>query len=596
MIKKEHKAIVISVIAGAAFWLIDSAIDSFIFLKEPFLDQLLFKLPPHEIYTRIYLTLAIIVFCLFIYKYITKLKESESLYRQLFDNIKDAVFVVPIINRNMHGRFIEVNDEACGRLGYSREELLELTVADVNSLEDAQRLPVRMQRLLADGHVLFETVHVAKDGREIPVEINAHLMDFKGEPTVLAIARDITVRKQAEEALKRAHEELEQRVQERTAELVLANRQLLREIEERQEAQEKLRENEERFRVLFQTTGSVIIFVDPAGCILEFNEEAEAVFGWPRQEVLGKNAIELFVPEEGRALAEASMKKVLAGEITRGSEFLLRLRDGTERLFLWNANPLYDAAGQPRGIIVVGHDITQRKQAEEALKESEQKLRSLTSQLLTVQEDERRRISQELHDELGQTLLAMKLQISSIKNKLRKDQQELVGDCNYLLHYLNGVIDNVRRLSRYLSPAILEDLGLSSAIRNLFDEFCKIHDIQSCVYDLDEIDHLLSPQDRINIYRIFQESLTNIGKHAGATQITVALKKREDCISCVLEDNGKGFDAEEVLGRPALEKGLGLAAIDERIRMLGGTLDIRTQEGRGTKVTFDIPLEDRGGP
>ena len=718
MIKDEYKIIILSIIAGSTFWLVDTILDNVFFYKMPFIDLLIFNIPGHEIYMRVFTAVCFIIFGLLISRYVSKVKQSESRYHHLFDNINDAIFVMHLTDQNMPGKLIEVNDEACKRLGYSREELLGLSVADFNAPEQVQHIPERGQRILVDKHVLFETVFVAKDGLRIPVETNAHLVDFKGKPTILAISRDITARRRDQEALEKAHEELEQRVVERTAELTQANRQLLQEMAEHRQTAEKLRESELRFRTLFQTAGSVIIFIDPEGRILEFNAEAERVFGWSRDEALGKNAIELLVPEMVRDLAEAGKKRVLDGLVARGRDFTLRLRDGTERVFLWNVNPLHDGQGQLTGIVSVGHDITERKhaeealaaerrrlyslldglpayiclyaqdyscafvnsyfrerfgdpggkpcyeflhgckvlcencpsfrafqdqtpqevewttstgrvyqlydypftdidgspavlemglditarkQAEEALKESEQKLRYLTTQLLTVQEDERRRMAQELHDEMGQMLLTMKLQISSIKEKLRKgksqkDRKNLAGDCDYLLHYLQTTVDNIRRLSYNLSPSILEDLGLSAAIKNLFDEFCKHHQhIKSYAFNMDEIDDVLTKEDQINIYRICQESLTNIGKHADATHLELTIKREEDRFSFLLEDNGKGFDLNDVLSREANAKGLGLATLDERVRILGGALRLESKKGEGTRVRFDMPVKERVG-
>ena len=178
------------------------------------------------------------------------------------------------------------------------------------------------------------------------------------------------------------------------------------------------------------------------------------------------------------------------------------------------------------GIMALRSRAEQRR-AEEALKESEQKLRSLASQLLTIQERERRRVSRELHDELGQALTVLKIHLVAIENKLQQNQQGLKANCEHILTYIDGVIENVRRLSWDLSPSILEDLGLSSSLglppgRNLSKSQPELFP------GMDEIDNLFSPETLINIYRIFQESLTNIVKHARATQISVGIHQQDD--------------------------------------------------------------------
>jgi len=212
---------------------------------------------------------------------------------------------------------------------------------------------------------------------------------------------------------------------------------------------------------------------------------------------------------------------------------------------------------------------------------------------LSVQEGERRRISRELHDELGQSLTVLKIHLVAVEDRLRGDQGDLKSDCEQLLDYIDGVIENVRRLSWDLSPYILEDLGLSSSLRYLIDEICLNHQIDSTVV-IDKIDHLFSPETKINIYRIFQESLTNIARHGQASLIKVRIKKQVDKVSFMVQDNGEGFEKEKVLLKPLTQRGLGLTAMRERALMAQGSLQIWTRVGQGTKVTFVIPTDQRG--
>jgi signal transduction histidine kinase len=196
----------------------------------------------------------------------------------------------------------------------------------------------------------------------------------------------------------------------------------------------------------------------------------------------------------------------------------------------------------------------------------------------------------ELHDELGQSMAVLKLQIRAIERGLGEDQQHLKADCLELLHYLDGVIDDIRRLSRDLSPAILEDLGLQSALKYLIDGVSK-HYTVSQAFEVEDLDHLFLSEARIIIYRIFQECLTNISKHAEATEVFIAVTEKDGFVSLVFEDNGAGFDPSQVSARRATGRGLGLAALDERTRMLGGTLEIESRPGSGTRVNCVIPID-----
>lgn len=230
------------------------------------------------------------------------------------------------------------------------------------------------------------------------------------------------------------------------------------------------------------------------------------------------------------------------------------------------------------------------KKREEALRESEKRLQSLSSELLKAQEKERMRLSKELHDELGQALALLKHRLRSIQRKLQEGQSSLRVKCEETIQYIDQTIENVRRLSRDLSPSILEDLGLSAALRWLADNFSEQHSIQIS-FDVENIDHLFSREAQTNLYRISQEALTNIGRHAGANQVYFAAKRNGNRVSLIVEDNGKGFDINQVKARHSPEKGVGLAAMDERARMLGAHFSIKSQLGKGARIALEIPLE-----
>ena len=237
-------------------------------------------------------------------------------------------------------------------------------------------------------------------------------------------------------------------------------------------------------------------------------------------------------------------------------------------------------------------EIAERKLVEKALRESGKKLHFLSSHLLTAQERERRRISLELHDELGQSLTVLKLQIRSIEKALNNAQGALKEDCEKTLQYVDQIIENVRRLSRDLSPSILEDLGLTAALQWLIEDFAK-HSTITVDIDMPDLDNLFSGDAQITIYRIFQEAFTNIGKHAQAKAVSVVLTKEGDCVHFLVQDDGKGFDIKKIEARYPTERSLGLLAMDERAIMLGGQLEVSGQKGKGTRLTFSIPIDTK---
>ncbi len=229
-----------------------------------------------------------------------------------------------------------------------------------------------------------------------------------------------------------------------------------------------------------------------------------------------------------------------------------------------------------------------RRQADEALRESEERLRYLASQLLHAQERERHRLALELHDDLGQSLMVLKMQIRSIEKLLPPEQWQTREQCTEALSYMNGIVDNVRRLSRDLRPAVLEDLGLPAALRFLLEEMHKYYGLEPEL-DLDDLEGLLSRDEQVNIYRIFQESLTNIVKHAHASRVRISIKRKSGGVEVRVKDNGVGFDPASVLTRDMTHRGLGLAALEERVRMLGSKLTISSRKNRGTTLTFIVP-------
>jgi PAS domain S-box-containing protein len=361
-------------------------------------------------------------------------------------------------------------------------------------------------------------------------------------------------------------------------------------ITERRIAEMRLRDSEARFRGIFEGSAMGIGLTDMKGRFLTANRTFLEMLGYAEAEIYGKTCLDFTHADD---LAQS---RELFLELTSGRRDRLQVekrfcRQGGQ--YFWarvTISLVKDSEGQPLYTIGMVEDITQTRQAEKQLKESEQNLRCLASQLMTAQEDERRRISRELHDELGQSILVLKLQARCIERELRADQQALRKECLEMLENLDRVVENVRRLSRDLSPTILEDLGLSAALQHLLRDFSKHYGIELWAEKPAGIDDLFTPEAQLVIYRIFQEALTNIGKHSQAGRLTVAIKKAEDRVSFLLQDNGKGF-------RPSQEgrqrSGMGLAAMEERARMVGGVLAVWSQEGSGTRISFDIPFSPK---
>lgn len=322
-----------------------------------------------------------------------------------------------------------------------------------------------------------------------------------------------------------------------------------------------------------------------------WSEETYQIFQLDPQQT--EASYETFVSRvhpEDRVMVEADIAEALAGRKTHSIDHRIVLPDGSIRWVHEEGAVTFGEAGKAVRFMGTMRDITATRQAEEALKESERTMRHLASQLMTAQETERQRISLELHDELGQSLQVLNLMIAEGVTKIEKDQKNLYVHCQGLQKYLKSIIENVRRLSRELSPAILEDLGLSAAIKFLLSTLCQHYGIETFKHRLYNIDPYFSPQEQLQIYRIFQESLNNIGKHAKARQVEVSVTRRKNTFYFSIRDDGQGFDLEKVLSQRTYGNGLGLLALHERIRILGGTLAVVSQPGQGTSISFEIPF------
>jgi signal transduction histidine kinase len=224
------------------------------------------------------------------------------------------------------------------------------------------------------------------------------------------------------------------------------------------------------------------------------------------------------------------------------------------------------------------------------LRKSEERLHRLSSDLFAVQEKERKRISFELHDELGQSMAALKLQVGSIARRLGSaKQEELKSDCEEMRENINQIIENVRRLARDLSPVVLDDLGLQAAIEYLVNNFAKIYNVEVS-YRPTDINHLFTEESQRNIYRILQEALTNIGKHAKAKHVSLVIDKEDNKIIFRVKDDGRGFNVQKVFDQKADERGMGLEAMSERVRILGGKINFVSRPGIDTTVTFTAPI------
>ncbi len=350
-----------------------------------------------------------------------ELRESESKFKILFNNTKDAVFVTQLSDDKFYGDFIEVNETACKRLGYTKEEFLKLSPSAIISPKSMDDFNIFNQQLLNNGHVIYEIVHRAKDKKLFTVEVNSHLFIYNNKKTVLSVARD----------------------------------------------------------------------------------------------------------------------------------------------------------------------ISERKKAEEKLTHTGKQLRELATHLQSVREDERTMIAREIHDELGQVLTTLKIQIALLSNKLNVNQSDLKDKINSLLKMIDDSVESVQKISGKLRPGILDELGLVPAIEWQTEEFEKTTGIKcSLILPRDVI--VLDENKSTALFRIFQESLTNIARHSNASRVSVNLLKSKQNVVLEIKDNGIGITKDQIKD----VKSLGILGMKERALVLGGEISIEGFPAKGTLIKAEIPFDE----
>jgi PAS domain S-box-containing protein len=533
------------------------------------------------------------------------LEESEARFRAIFESSQDAVVIT-----NDEGVYVQANPAVQTIFGLPPEQLIGRRVSEF--LGQATDFPTFWQSFLATGSFRGEMLITSADGQVRYVESYAVTNILPGWH--LSVIRDITERKQAQEDLLTANEQLRIQTEElqtqteelraQTEELQVANEELSAREEELRVTNEALLESEGRYRELVQNANSVIIRWKKDGTITFFNEYAQAFFGYREEEAVGRH-VNFLVPEQESTGADLTG---LAHDMVKHPERYASYvnenvcRDGRRVWMAWTNRPIYNENAQVEEMLAVGTDITERKRAEDALRELTKTLESkvaqrtaeleyrarqlqkLTLELSETEDRERERLAEILHDDLQQILAAAKFHLNVLRNRAKYDPSTQAAAAQ-IDHMLKDAIDKSRALSHELSPAVLHHADFGETLGWLANQIQAKHGLLVRVDPFNKIE-LQSDALKAFLFKAAQELLFNVVKHARVKEARVRARRWGRCICLSVSDQGRGFDPQDLRATT----GFGLFSIRERVELLGGRMKIKSAKGKGS--TFHIVVPD----
>jgi signal transduction histidine kinase/HAMP domain-containing protein len=365
---------------------------------------------------------------------------------------------------------------------------------------------------------------------------------------------------------------------------------------EREQAEDSLKRSEEKLKSILHGSPIPTYVIDKGHRVTHWNRAMEEYSGIEAKDILGTSQHWKAFYDERRPCMCDLIVDGRIDDIPRwytgkyDSSYLIEGAFGVEdyfpRLGKWlyfTSAPIRDPGGVLIGAVSTNQDVTERKKAEERIK-------ALSWQIIDIQEKERESLSREIHDNIGQLLATLKMGIFRMNKKIPEKLSGIKDQIGELSYLVNKTIREIRGLSHALHPPVIEDLGLTSAIEELCQDFKSYSEIRMN-WDIDPIEKPLQSMTNITIYRLFQEGLHNILKHSRATEVRVRLTSRDNTIEAVIEDNGVGFVVDEVLTPTPNKRALGLISMRERLALIGGVLQITSKPGKGTKIVALIDID-----
>jgi PAS domain S-box-containing protein len=500
--------------------------------------------------------------------------ETEQMFRAIVENSHAGIFT---IDESFHITY--ANDMVSQMLLRPNEKIIGHDFREFLD-EESQKIVVERyirRQMGEDIPSRYEFNIVQSSGNKRRVEISSTIFrTASGSLRTVGQVLDITERKQAEEELRKAHEQLESRVEQRTKELSKTNRRLQNEITQRIMAEDSLRKSEVKYRHLVESGNTIILEMNTEGKITFFNSFAEKFFGYKESEILGKSVVGTIVPLKDSA--DKDLKAMIEDILKRPEQYRHNeneniKRNGERAWIVWSNQPLYDENGALREILCLGIDHTEQKKNEALL--TQQAREQATTEA-------RNRLARDLHDAVSQTIFSASLISEVLPNLWERDEKEGRKRLEEVQQLTRGALAEMRTLLLELRPDSLVEAEMDYLLHQLGESITGRSRMPVTVAING---HCALPVEvKVGLYRIAQEALNNVAKHSGAKTAKVKLLCRRDRVTLTVSDDGKGFNIRSVP-----PNSLGLNIMRERAQEIRAKLMIQSREGEGTtvKVVWD---------
>jgi len=483
---------------------------------------------------------------------VTKLREaeqalidSEEKYKTLVESAPDAIAI------HIDGKLVFVNSAAVKLLqAKNKEQLIGMNINKIVHPEILEEVKSRVISILK-GEKHFYTIeekYVTIKGKDIDVEVTATRINFENQKALQVIIRDVSERKRAQEQI----------------------------VKERNMAEKYL-----------ESADIMMLVLDKNGKITMINSKGAKILGYSKKYIIGKNWFDYFIPDEEVKNVKRFFKKAVSGELISLEYYQNRVkcRYNKIRTVGWYNNFIKDENGLVKEVISSGEDITETIALQKELETSHAELKRLTAYLQKIREEERSNLARELHDDLGQSLTALKLDISQISKNIDPEQVKLNKKVQSAYTLVSDTIKTVQKITSELRPGMIDDLGLVSTLEWYVDEYKERTNIKiNLNVKINESD--IPDEHKISIYRIIQEALTNVARHSNATRVSIKFEKQGKDIIIVIKDSGRGITEEQINKLDSF----GMMGMKERTVIAGGQFKISGEKNKGTKISVSLPI------